>query len=187
MDRRRFLRSAGACGTVGLAGCAGSPVDPVWSVRGGPQPSGVRYTVEVVAAPTAAAPLTLQITIANPDESRSVRYGERRRALFWGATVDAPFGSYPLAGVEDSLRYDVDREAWQLSDPFVMTMDYQWGMLDPGEAHHEQVVVVNEPAADPLVAVGARETIEARTAIVIDQEGTEDPIETTWGFEAISP
>ncbi|PNW32438.1 UNVERIFIED_CONTAM: hypothetical protein BEN50_19385 [Euhalothece sp. KZN 001] len=187
MERRRFLRSAGICGAVGLAGCAGSPADPVWSVREDPQPPGVRYTVEVVRGPTSTAPLTLQITIANPDETRGVRYGERRRALFWVAEVDDPFGTYPAAGVEDRLRYDVDQETWQLPDPFVMTMDYQWGVLDPGEAHTEQVVLVNDPTADPPVAVDTRETIAARTAIVIEQERAEDPTEVTWGFEVISP
>jgi hypothetical protein len=187
MQRRRFLRSAGACGALAMAGCADAPTAAALSVRTDPQPSAIHYAVEVERPPTETTPLTLRITISNPDATGGLRYGERRRALFWVAEVDAPFGTYPQAGVQEQLRYDPGDRAWQLADPFAMTMDYQWGELGPEEAHSERVVMVNGPGADPLVPVTAREAIAAQTSVVIEQESATAPTEVTWGFEVVSP
>jgi hypothetical protein len=184
MRRRYFLRSAGVCATAALAGCtSGGRTSPALSVRLDPQPAGIRYGVEHVAGPTADTPLTLEITIANPDETATIQYGERRRALFWMADVDDPFATYPEEGVRGKLRYHPDVGAWQLQDPFVITMDYQWGVLAPGEVHSEQVVLVNGPTADTPVPVSSRRTVTARTDIVIEGETTDGPTEVRWGFE----
>jgi hypothetical protein len=186
MQRRRFLQSAGLCGTAAIAGCTNGPPEPSGiSVRLDEQPPDIRYAVEVESPPTVTTPLTLQITISNPDETATVRYGERRRALFWIAEVDAPFGTYPHAGVRETLEYAEDRGAWQLPDPFAITMDYQWGVLGPGEAHTERVVMVNTPMADPPVAVTDRESIAARTDIVIERESSDERTEAAWGFELV--
>ncbi len=184
MHRRYFLRSTGVCATAALAGCTSADQTPsALSVRLDPQPPGIRYGVSHVAGPTTDTPLTLQITIANPDETATVQYGERRRALFWMADVDDPFSTYPEEGVRGKLQYHPDEQAWQLQDPFVITMDYQWGLLGPGEVHREQVVLVNAPTADTPVAVSDRQTIAARTDIVIEGGATDGPTEVRWGFE----
>ena len=190
MERRQFLKSAVICGTVGLAGCAGSPADPVWSVRQDPQPPGLRYTVEVVTVPTSTAPLTLQITIANPDEILPVYFGDRRSAFFEWALVDAPFVTYDTAynGSWHPLRYDVDQEAWQLPDlGLVQTDEYRYGELGPGDAQTEQVALVNGSSADPLVSVATRETIAVRTSFEILPDWPDYGTKVTWGFEVISP
>jgi len=146
--------------------------------------------VEVVKAPTSTAPLTLQITIANPDETRSVRFADYRSAFFWWAGVDDPFVTYPTAytgGDWAPLRYEVDQEAWRLPDLGVdQTSDYRVGELEPGEAHTEQVVLVNGSFADPLVAVDTRETIAVRTSFIIDPRWYSGG-KVTWGFNVISP
>ena len=156
---------------------------PALSVRPDPQPAGIRYGVEHVAGPTADTPLTLEIAIANPDQTATVQYGERRRALFWMADVDDPFSTYPEEGVREELRYHPDEQAWQLDDPFAITMDYQWGVLAPGEVHSEQIVVVNAPTAKTPVAVTSRQTIGVHTDIVIEGGATGGSHEVRWGFD----
>lgn len=194
MNRRAVITGASLL-LVPVAGCLGDGLPALGPEPGAPdaqlvevEPDPVsealplRHTIDLVHPDIRdpETPLTLRATIENTTGD-SVEYGERRAVLF----IHAHDQDFLLLRHEDErFGWDADLGLWRATDRIDHPADYQWGELDPGDRHHEHLVLTATETIQPPGNVPETLRFEASVSV---QHPDEAWVRYQWGFTLTQP